>query len=485
MLSLQSLNALTTRQGIQENSHHFWSNDPASVLLRPAETSPADFAVGSGLDIYSSTILPALETAQYEILFVTCFLARSTSLERLCSTLVKLSDRARSQSTGTPKLRVRLCFSSRSLTQKLFHTSSANGYLYPPSRWSSLGLPPPEDVQGLNLQVKSLFILPFSVMHPKFVIIDRQRVLLPSCNLSWESWLECCLPLTGPIVNSFVLFWQYTWGPNDWTDLPATPPSYQTSSTVASYPAAFLPSPHHRNPHFQLLPFIPPSLPPPTPLNVLLLHLFSGAQKSIVLLTPNLTSPPVISALLEAMSRGVNVTIITNRRMMVLEQLITSGTITEFCVWKLRRHYSRLRHQVPAPRDFGDVEDGVDAYSIGSLWLGYYRPTVAYKRIHIKCSTIDNRVVVLGSGNMDRASWYTSQELGVAIEGEEIVNGAWKAIEGSFEEEIWRGVDWVQVRPRTGVADIEDPTHPTSINTSELKSKDSSHQIGHSNNYSS
>ena len=44
---------------------------------------------------------------------------------------------------------------------------------------------------------------------------------------------------------------------------------------------------------------------------------------------------------------------------------------------------------------------------------------------------------------MDRASWYTSQELGVAIEGEEVVNRAWKAIEGSFEEEIWRGVDWI------------------------------------------
>ena len=443
MLSLESLNALTTRQGIQENKHHFWSNDPASVLLRPAEISPADFAVGSGLDIYTSTILPALETAQYEILFVTCFWARSTSLERLCSTLVKLSDRARSQPTGTPKLRVRLCFSSRSLTQKLFHTSSANGYLYPPSRWCWLGLPPPEDVQGLDLQVKSLFILPFSVMHPKFVIIDRQHVLLPSCNLSWESWLECCLPLTGPIVNSFVRFWQHTWSPNDWTDLPASPPPYQTSSTVTSYTAAFLPSPHHRNPHFQLLPSIPPSLSPPTPLNVLLLHLFSSAQKSIVLLTPNLTSPPVISALLEAVSRGVNVTIVTNRRMMILEQLITSGTITEICVWKLCRQYDRLSRRKLGPHYFEDVENRADARSIGSLQIGYYSPTTNYKRTHIKCSTIDDRVVVLGSGNMDRASWYTSQELGVAIEGEEVVNGAWKAIEGSFEEEIWRGVDWI------------------------------------------
>ena len=444
MLSSISLHGLTTRHGTKENRHHFWGNDP-STLLRPAETSIADFTVGSALDIYISTILPALESARYEIVFVTCFWARSASLEKLCSTLVQLSDRAHARSTSTPKLRVRLCFSSRSLTHLIFHTSSADGYIYPPSRWRSLGLPPPEDVQGLDLQVKSLFVLPFSVMHPKFVIIDRQRVLLPSCNLSWETWLECCLPLTGPIVHSFVQFWQDTWGRDDWVDLPAAPMSHQAPSTEKSYAAAFLPSPHHRNPHFQLLPFMSPSPPPPTPLNVLLLHLFSTAQESIVLLTPNLTSPPVISALIEAICRGVNVTIITNRRMMILEQLLTSGTITELCVWKLRRHYSRMSRQKLAPSSSEDVERGVYARSIGSLQIGYYHPTVEYKRTHVKCSTIDNRVVVLGSGNMDRASWYTSQELGVAVEGEEIVNGVWKAIEGSFEEEIWRGVDWLSV----------------------------------------
>ena len=212
---------------------------------------------------------------------------------------------------------------------------------------------------------------------------------------------------------------------------------------MTSYAAAFLPSPYHRNPHFQLLPstsFLPP---PPTPLNVCLLHLFSRAQSCILLLTPNLTSPPVISALLEALSRGVNVTIITNRRMMILEQMITSGTITEISVWKLRRRYNRLSRRELAPHHLEDLEIGVEARNIGSLEIGYYRPTVEYKKMHIKCSTIDNRVVVLGSGNMDRASWYTSQELGVAIEGEEVVNGVWKAIERSFEEEIWRGVNWV------------------------------------------
>ena len=115
-----------------------------------------------------------------------------------------------------------------------------------------------------------------------------------------------------------------------------------------------------------------------------------------------------------------------------------------------------------------DVENRVDARSFGSLQIGYYSPTIKYKRTHIKCSTIDDRVVVLGSGNMDRASWYTSQELGVAIEGEEVVNAAWKAIEGSFEEEIWRGIDWIS-KTQGRVADVEDFTHVPS--NSHLASK--------------
>ena len=34
---------------------------------------------------------------------------------------------------------------------------------------------------------------------------------------------------------------------------------------------------------------------------------------------------------------------------------------------------------------------------------------------HLKLINIDDAWTILGSGNMDRASWYTSQELGVAF----------------------------------------------------------------------
>ncbi|RAL58693.1 hypothetical protein DID88_002999 [Monilinia fructigena] len=41
-------------------------------------------------------------------------------------------------------------------------------------------------------------------------------------------------------------------------------------------------------------------------------------------------------------------------------------------------------------------------------------------KLHLKMTIIDGEITVLGSGNMDRASWVTSQELGVAIFSEQV-----------------------------------------------------------------
>ncbi|MCJ1239372.1 hypothetical protein MMC14_007368 [Varicellaria rhodocarpa] len=169
------------------------------------------------------------------------------------------------------------------------------------------------------------------------------------------------------------------------------------------------------------------------------------AQHSIDILTPNITSKPVINALSEALARGVNVTITTNRRMMMLEQLVTAGTITEICVWKMARRYrkmlarSQIRDRV-AREDDRDLEEGrPPPLQIGKLKIQYYHrlcdsisSSIEPVKSHAKCTVIDREKIVLGSGNMDRASWYTSQELGVVFVGREIVRQVW----GPLEEEM-------------------------------------------------
>ena len=433
-------------------------NRSPSCLSTRSKVGPGHFIFGNGASIYESTILPALEAAEHEIILVTCFWARSHSLDLLSESLVRLSRRAESRPQNSAKLQVRLCFSSRSLTQKLFHTSSPDGYTYPPSTWTSkLGLPFPEYLSGLDVQIKSLFFLPFSVMHPKFVILDRKRALIPSCNLSYESWLEGCLHLKGPIVDELLKFWKDTWYKED---LPApdisSPPTAlandhreaTTQALASSHTITLLPSPYHRHPHFR--PFIRILPPPPTPLNVYLSDILLHAKSSIKILTPNLTSPPVIEMLLDALARGVDVTVITNRRMMVLEQLLTAGTLTETCVWRLKRRHKKLLKGRQRSRNTNDtrlVESG-DVH-IGQLSNGYFRPSTVYAKSHIKCTIVDDKVVVLGSGNMDRASWYTSQELGIAVEERDLVNDVWEKVslamglDDGNGEEAMRWVEWV------------------------------------------
>jgi len=426
--------ARLSRPEIAQDSHkcrpNYWASDPQSLNT---ECHVNSIAFGNGLSIYQSCITPRLLAAEDEVLLVTCFWARSETLAVLNDGLRRLSAKAVQQGK---RIRVRICFSSSSLFQKLFHTSSTRGHTYGASKCaSSLGLSGEAEMPGLDVQVKSIFILPFSVMHPKFVVIDRQRVLLPSCNVSWESWFEGCIDLQGPVVGQFVTFWQDFWA-NDDDRGPLSPtPSNPSSSSDTPHTSCllgsqtlglrqvsctFLPSPHHRNPRFTF-PWTSRPQPPPTPLNIYLLALFAKAETSIYIQTPNLTSPPVLEALLQSLRRGVSVSITTSERLMVLEQLVTAGTTTKRCVtWLIKRY-----RQLLEPRgsiDPAALEAGNAPKSIGALQIRFYEPRPDSGsdlpepvQSHFKFTTVDGKIMVLGSGNLDRASWFTSQELGVAF----------------------------------------------------------------------
>ncbi|EMD60602.1 hypothetical protein COCSADRAFT_150688 [Bipolaris sorokiniana ND90Pr] len=430
------------------------SDDPSYYARYPRSlitTSNIDtFMTGTGSSIYES-FAPLLESADHELILVTCFWARSASLDILNSVLRKLSTKAVIR--GTQKIRVRLCFSSSSIFQKLFHSQGVTGQTYPPSTWvQKLGLPDPSELHGLNLEIKSIFLLPFSVMHPKFIIVDRKTAILPSCNISWEEWFEGAITLTGPIVTQFLKFYRSFWErktddlstrpPSSSSDTPLPQPK-QTSSlkshvtlSAPEAPTVFLPSPHHRNPTFSPLTSSSLLQAPPTPLNLFVLTLFSKAERKITIQTPNLTSPPVLSALLRALARGVDVRILTSKRLMILEQLVTAGTTTTRCVRRLIRRYRALSSE---RQGLIDEESAIAAGQPGRLVVSYWTPLGGLKargeeggeaqQSHFKMVSVDEEVVVLGSGNLDRASWFTSQELGVAFFGKEVVSGILGAVE--------------------------------------------------------
>ncbi|EMD90241.1 hypothetical protein COCC4DRAFT_187484 [Bipolaris maydis ATCC 48331] len=434
------------------------SDDPSYYARYPRSlitTSNIDtFMTGTGSSIYES-LAPLLESADHELILVTCFWARSASLDTLNSVLRKLSTKAIIR--GTQKIRVRLCFSSSSIFQKLFHSQGVTGQTYPPSTWvKKLGLPDPSELHGLNLEIKSIFLLPFSVMHPKFIIVDRKTAVLPSCNISWEEWFEGAITLTGPIVMQFLKFYRSFWErktddaspipPSTSSSTSSNPPLPQPKQTPSlkshltlsapETPTIFLPSPHHRNPTFSPLTSSSLLSAPPTPLNLFILTLLSKAERKITIQTPNLTSPPVLSALVRALARGIDVRILTSKRLMILEQLVTAGTTTARCIRKLIRRYRALSSE---RQRLIDEESAIAAGHPGRLVVSYWTPLGGRKprgdeageaqQSHFKMLSVDDEVVVLGSGNLDRASWFTSQELGVAFFGKDVVSGILGAVE--------------------------------------------------------
>lgn len=412
------------------------------------------FTLGTGASIYSQQILPAILSAEHEIILVTCFWAPSKTLSALSDTLEQLARRREAQQASQP-LSVRICFSSRSFFQKIFHTSSNDGYIYPPSDWTrKLGLPPSEVLAAgrIDLRVKSLFFLPFSVMHPKFVVIDRQKAFAPSCNVSWEPWLEGCLELlrsapSNDPIDGLLDFYRVVWDKQ--LDMNASFPAMHETiqqqceaiikspvdvcvrfSDIGVPPTAieWLPSWHRRNPAFSIFPWQTLKAPD-TPLNNALLGLFEQSTRDIYLYTPNLTAPPVLAAIIDALSRGVDVHIVTGRKMMMWEQILTAFTTTERCIKTLTKKYSQLcgsvedqKRQPSQPAHDHDIDLEAQTITPGTLRVSYFRPRSASSiaeeepvHSHLKLSIFDGTHTVLGSGNMDRASWFTSQELGILI----------------------------------------------------------------------
>jgi phosphatidylserine/phosphatidylglycerophosphate/cardiolipin synthase-like enzyme len=415
------------------NHSSSYIHDPESLQIKSRVHA---FMVGTGADIFEQ-IQSSIESAEKEVIMITCFWAPSPSLDLLVASLRRLSQRAQRNDTGK-RIRVFIGLSSLSICQKLFQTSSLRGKTYGPQTWTTkLGLPSASELPGLDLRVKSIFVRPFSVMHPKFLVIDRRVAWLPSCNVSWEPWFEGATVLSGPIIHKFVQFWQEFWvdSPsedwNDQLDVTGAEPTpelidLETNTLVVKVlgrgedvESFFLLSPHHANPRFRPFSFTQPPKPPPTPLNLFLLDHIRNAKSSIFIQTPNLTAPPVLTGLLEALRRGVNTRIVVSEKLMVLEQLCTAGTTTRRCVNNLVRSYEKSRRHARQT----DVELGIT--KLGSLRIEYFRPRDSISpnqavQSHIKLTMIDGEVTVLGSQNMDRASWYTSQELGVAFKSREV-----------------------------------------------------------------
>lgn len=90
-----------------------------------------------------------------------------------------------------------------------------------------------------------------------------------------------------------------------------------------------------------------------------------------------------------------------------------------------------------------DEEAAIAPSTPGRLHISYFDPIGGPRgrgreggepqQSHLKMTIVDDEVVVLGSGNLDRASWYTSQELGIALFDKEVVKKVSAAVDEGVE----------------------------------------------------
>jgi len=400
---------------------------------RRAISTPLSLATGTGYSIYKSAIIPFIKAARREVILVTCFWAPSVTRDEINEALKELSKKAIASSS---KISVQICFSSSSLLRNMLLPTPKSGQNYPPAAWKKLGLPEPGELTGLNMLVIRKFFWPFGIIHSKYVIIDREIAIFPSCNVSWEPWFEVAVSIRGSVVEHLFSFHSAFWGnkrsstaiesatEHGAVDL-AAPFAVMSGAPNAS--TSLLPSPHSSTwiPHYlrpraviSLCPCIPAASPnfSPTPLLKTTYHLLSTARSTIVILTPNLTEPAVLEALSQALERGVHVCVWTNRQLMTVEQLATAGTTTPNYIRKLMKRSREMRG--PLRTFYFDDENGPRRARHGP---SCDRETTPIK-LHAKVTIVDGERILLGSGNMDAASWKTSQELGVLIESRHVVD---------------------------------------------------------------
>ena len=141
-----------------------------------------DFILGNGCMIteYAADLLVQ---AQHEVLFSTCFWAKSDSLAILHHALLTLNNRARA---ANRRVVVKILFSSYSFSQKFLGFKGVRQW--GSKTWKQLGLPNAATLDSLDLTVVSRFRKPIGIMHAKFLVIDRKSVLMMSSNIS-------CMPV--------------------------------------------------------------------------------------------------------------------------------------------------------------------------------------------------------------------------------------------------------------------------------------------------
>ncbi|BGP24735.1 hypothetical protein Rt10032_c02g1161 [Rhodotorula toruloides] len=133
--------------------------------------------------------------AEKEVFLVTNYWQPSDSVKTVASGLKELNKRV-GERKGE-KVVVKIMW-DRGAVQQLWH----NHVSVSPQMWTPLGLPNPDEVPNLSLQVVNFHRPLLGTFHQKAMVVDRKIALLNSNNIQDRPNLEMMVHLEGPVVDS-------------------------------------------------------------------------------------------------------------------------------------------------------------------------------------------------------------------------------------------------------------------------------------------
>lgn len=160
--------------------------------------------------------------ARKDVFFITCSWSASVAQRLIRNALFELSTRAGERGE---RVSVKIMY-DRAGPSNVFNSHQR----MKPETYSSkaIGLPKPEEVPNLDLDVTSLHVVPLGTLHAKFCVVDGKIAAVMSNNMEDNDNMEMMVHVEGPIVDSIYDTALITW--NKSVDTPLPPDSQEGSA---------------------------------------------------------------------------------------------------------------------------------------------------------------------------------------------------------------------------------------------------------------
>jgi hypothetical protein len=282
-----------------------------------------------------------------------------------------------------------------------------NVRVIPKPNWKNdLGLYFDDISKDVNVAVKSIHVPLLGTMHAKFLVIDDKSVVLSSNNVQDRPNVEMAITFQGSVVYSFqdIFFRLFH------RDICINGNNFINKYNLISNPGnndylcCHGNQDHHitivlvcRKMHGGLFRDVI------SPQTCAWWTMMSLAKKSILISTPTLNAEHAIEAVISACKRKVNVKLVLTKNFNdKKEALPFQGGTNQSVIQKMTHRLRKLN---------------VDQYLTVKWYVGS-RKNHSRKgtNSHVKFTSIDDKIVMIGNGNMDTQSWYHSMEVNIVME---------------------------------------------------------------------